>query len=133
MAPPHTYCRNLAERAICTFKEHSKSLRSACDPNFPKNLWCQLIPQYKINLNILCQERLYQQLSAYNAIWGAFDYNQMPLASTGTCVFVQENPKQQSMWGDNGVEGMLDLKYEFINGVTGVTLHPLMDNVSMKL
>ena len=93
MAPPHMRRRNLSERSICTFKEHLKSLQAACDTKFPNHLCCRLIPQSNITLNLLRQTRLHTQISAYHPMWGAFDYNQTPLAPNGTRFLVHENPK----------------------------------------
>ena len=86
--------RNIAERSIFNFKDHFKAVRSACDLKFPKHLWCQLIPQANITLNILRQARLHLQPSTYKVMWGAFDYNQTPLPPPGTRILVREMPKQ---------------------------------------
>ena len=96
--------RNMAKRAICTFKEHFKSLREDFDTKFTKHILCQLITQVNITLNLLQQACLHPYLSSYHAIWGAFNYNRTPLNPPCTCVIVRENPKQQSNWDDNGVE-----------------------------
>jgi hypothetical protein len=105
LAPPHIHRRNLAERAIRTFKEHFKALRASCDPLFPKHLWCRLLQQATLSLNLLREARLHPQLSSYHALWGAFDYNRTPLAPPGTKVLVHEKPQQRNTWDDNGVEG----------------------------
>jgi hypothetical protein len=45
LVPPHCHCRNAAERAIRTFKEHFVAGLSSVDPTFPLHLWDRLLPQ----------------------------------------------------------------------------------------
>ena len=105
LAPPHMHRQNLAERAIRTFKEHFVSIRAGCDPKFPKNLWCRLITQAVITLNLMRASRIHPKLSAYSCINGEFDYNKTPLAPAGTKVLVHEKPKQRGSWDDHGIQG----------------------------
>ena len=39
LVPPHTHCRNLAERSIQNFKNHFKAGLASVDPNFPLSEW----------------------------------------------------------------------------------------------
>jgi hypothetical protein len=72
LAPPDTHRRNLAERAIQTFKGHFISVLSGVDKNFPMEIWDRLIPQ------MLRQSKLNPNVSAYEYINGKpFDYNAM--------------------------------------------------------
>eukprot|EP00957_Ditylum_brightwellii_P153994 11721385-Ditylum_brightwellii.AAC.1 len=45
LAPLHVHCRNIAERAIQTFKDHFLAGLASVDPNFPIQLQDRLIPQ----------------------------------------------------------------------------------------
>ena len=103
LVPPHMYRKNIAERAICTFKENFKSLRAECAPKFPKHIWCLILTQSNINVNLLRQARLNPQLSAYHTMWVASNYNRTPLSPPVTFFLVHEKPKQRSMWVYNGV------------------------------
>ena len=105
LAPPHMHRQNLAERAIRTFKEHFVSIRAGLDPKFPKNLWCRLIAQAVITLNLMRASRIHPKLSAYACINGEFDYDKTPLAPAGTRVLVHEKPKQRGSWDDHGIPG----------------------------
>jgi hypothetical protein len=49
LVPPHFHCRNAAESAIRTFKEHFVAGISSVDPAFPLHLWDRLLPQAVIN------------------------------------------------------------------------------------
>jgi hypothetical protein len=45
LVPLHCHCRNAAEHAIRTFKEHFVVGLSSVDPAFPLHLWDRLLPQ----------------------------------------------------------------------------------------
>jgi hypothetical protein len=81
LIPPHLHRCNAAERAIRTFKNHFIAGLCSTDKLFPMNLWCSLIRQAKITLNLLCASRINPRLSAYVQLSGAFDYNATPATS----------------------------------------------------
>jgi hypothetical protein len=72
LASPHDHRLNPAERAIQTFKSHLISILHGCDNKFPAWLWCQIIPQVIITLNMLRRSRINPKLSAYTQIFGFF-------------------------------------------------------------
>ena len=57
LVPPHTHRRNLAERAIQTWKSHFKAGLASVDPNFPLSEWDRLVQQANITLNLLRSAR----------------------------------------------------------------------------
>jgi hypothetical protein len=73
--PPHCHRRNVAERAIRTFKEHFVAGLSSVDPTFQLHLWDRLLPQAEITLNLLRTLRLRPQLSAAAHFHGLVYYN----------------------------------------------------------
>ena len=105
LAPPHIHRRNAAERAIRTFKNHFIAGLCTCDPDFPLRLWDRLIPQAEISFNLLRNSRVHPQLSAYQHMWGNFDYNRTPLAPPGTKVVLHEKPSQRGTWAPHGLDG----------------------------
>ena len=70
LVPPHNHRRNIAERAIQTFKAHFISTLCGVDPNFPLALWCYLLPQAEMTLNMLTPN-----VSSYAHLHGQHDYN----------------------------------------------------------
>ena len=104
LVPPHMHQRNLAERAIQTFKSHFIAMLCGCDPNFPLHLWCRLLPQAEITLNLLRTSRINPNLSAYAQVHGQFDYNRTPIAPPGTRVIVYENAAQRGTYGPHGTD-----------------------------
>jgi hypothetical protein len=96
LASPHDHQLNPAERAIQTFKNHLISILHGTDNKFPAWLWCQIIPQVIMTLNMLRCSRINPKLSAYTQIFGVFDYNQTPLAPIGTRTVVHQRTAQHA-------------------------------------
>ncbi len=55
LVPPEEHQRNMAEKAIQTFKDNLVGVISGCAPSMPIHLWCQLLPQVKRQLLLLRQ------------------------------------------------------------------------------
>ena len=81
--PPHDHRRNLAERAIQTFKAHFIAILCGVDESFPMHLWCRILPQVEMTLNLLRPSRLLPTVSAHAHLYGQHDYNAHPLAPLG--------------------------------------------------
>ena len=55
LVPPGIHRRNAAKKAIQTFKNHFIAGLSSTHPDFPLNLWDQLLEQAELTLNLLRQ------------------------------------------------------------------------------
>ena len=53
LVPPDDHRRNLAEKAIQTWKDHFIAALSGTAEKFPLHLWCQTLPQMERQLNLL--------------------------------------------------------------------------------
>jgi hypothetical protein len=82
--PPHCHCRNAAERAIRTLKEHFVAGLASFDPDFPLYLWDRLLPQAEMTLNLLRTSRQHPQLSAAAHYHGLIDNNKQLLLRQDT-------------------------------------------------
>ncbi len=51
--PPRNHRRNLAERAIQTFKHPFIAILSRVDDKFPLSLWCHLLSPAELTINLL--------------------------------------------------------------------------------
>lgn len=103
--PPNIHRWNTAERAIRTFKNHLIAGLSSCDSAFPAPAWDLLLPQAQITLNLLRQSNTNPSVSAYQHLFGAFDFNRTPLAPPGIKVLVHEKPAQRTSFAPHGIEG----------------------------
>ena len=105
LVPPDNHRRNLAERAIQTFKSHFKSILAGVDDSFPMRLWDRLLPQTILTLNLLRQSNAVPTISAWQYVHGHFDYNKMPLAPMGCAVQLYQNSEKRTSWGANAIDG----------------------------
>ncbi len=105
LVPPDTHRRNLAERAIQTFKSHFISILAGVDPSFPMSLWDRLLPQAVLTLNLLRQSNASPTTSAYQYVNGAFNYNKMPLAPLGCKVQMHESANRRRTWDSRALSG----------------------------
>ena len=105
LVPPDTHRRNLAERAIQTFKSHFISILAGVDPTFPMSLWDWLLPQAVLTLNLLRQSNASPMTSAYQYVNGPFDYNKMPLAPLGCKVQMHESANRRKTWDPRALHG----------------------------
>ena len=105
LVPPDNHRRNLAERAIQTFKSHFKAVLAGVDDSFPMRLWDRLLPQAVLTLNLLRQSNAVPTISGWQYVHGHFDYNKMPLAPMGCAVQVHENSERWQSWAANSSDG----------------------------
>ena len=105
LVPPDTHRRNLAERAIQTFKSHFVSILAGVDPKFPIKCWDRLVPQAVVTLNLLRQSNSIPEISAYAYRHGCFDYNATPLAPLGCAVQIHSAVERRSTWGEHSLDG----------------------------
>ncbi len=103
LVPPDNHRRNLAERAIQTFKNHFKSVLAGVDDSFPMRLWNRLLPQTILTLNLLRQSNVVPTILAWQYIHGNFDYNKMPLAPMGCAVQIHQGSERQASWAANAI------------------------------
>jgi hypothetical protein len=64
LVPSDNHRRNLAERAIQTFKNHFKAILAGVDDSFPMQQWDKLLPQTVLMLNLLRQSNVTPTVSA---------------------------------------------------------------------
>ena len=105
LVPPHLHRRNAAERAIQTFKNHFIAGIVSTHNDFPLHLWCRLLPQAILTLNLLRPSRINPKLSAHAQLHGQFDFNATPLAPPGTKVIVHLKPSVRLSWEPRGKNG----------------------------
>ena len=96
LVPSHIHRINLAERAIRTFNEHLIIGLASIDPGFPVHLWCKLLKQVEMTLNMMIKSRVHPKISAYTEINVSFNSTKTPLAPIGIKVLVHENSNVRS-------------------------------------
>jgi hypothetical protein len=104
--PPHTYRANKAERAIRSAKNHIISSFATTHPDFPLDLWDELLEQTDMTLNIMRPYTLDPSKSAYHGLHQTnYDFLAHPIAPVGILVVIHEKPAQRTSCGPHGVKG----------------------------
>ena len=103
LVPPHLHQRNVAERAIQTFKNHFIAGMVSTHKDSPLHLWCHLLPQAIVTLNLLRPSRINPTLSAHTQLHGLFDFNATPFSPPVTKVIVHLKPTIRK-FGNQGVK-----------------------------
>ena len=80
LVPSHCHRRNAAKRHIRTFKTNFIAILFTKEASLPMHLWCRLISQALITLNLLRTSNINPKLTAEAQLNGNFDYNIAPLA-----------------------------------------------------
>jgi hypothetical protein len=101
LVPSDTHQRNLAERAIQTFKikNHFKAIIQGLYETFPMKLRDKLLPQTILTLNLLRQSNSVPTISAHQYVHGQSNYNTMLLTPLGCAVQMHKAPNQKSNMG----------------------------------
>jgi hypothetical protein len=102
LVPHHLHHQNAAERAIQTFKNHFVAELCSVDKQFPMHIWCELLPQATLTLNIMHTSRIDPTISAATQLFGQFNVNRTPLAPPGSRVVAHVNPKARRSWAPHG-------------------------------
>jgi hypothetical protein len=105
LTPAGIHRRSAAERGIHTFKNHLHAGLASTDDDFPLHLWCRLVHQAQLTLNLLHNSRLNPRLSAEAQLNGQFDYNKTPIAPPGIRVVIHEKSTKQGTWAPHGALG----------------------------
>jgi len=105
LVPPHDHRRNMAEKAIQTFKAHFISISCGADKDFPLHLWDRLLPQAEHTLNMLRRSKVTPTVSAFAYLWGQHDYNANPFAPLGCKVEAHVTPGTREMWAAHTTSG----------------------------
>ena len=75
LVPPHDHRRNVAEKAIQTFKDHFVAVLCGTDDSFPLQLWCQILRQAEHQLNMLRKSRTDPTISAFEQMHGKHNFD----------------------------------------------------------
>eukprot|EP00804_Cyclotella_cryptica_P019039 CCRYP_014449-RA/>CCRYP_014449-RA protein AED:0.30 eAED:0.29 QI:0/0/0/0.75/0/0/4/0/637 len=105
LVPPDDHHRNLAEKAIQTWKDHFVAALSGTAEKFPLHLWCQTLPHMERQLNLLRQSFAHPKLSAYAHLYGHHDYNALPFVRIGMEALVHNKPHRRKSFAQHCTKG----------------------------
>jgi hypothetical protein len=104
LAPPGMHRANAAERAIRTLKNHFIAGLCTAHPDFPLNLWDQLLPQAILTLNHLRGSRINPNLSAWAQVYGLADFNRTPIGPPGHHLLIHDKPLNRKSWDPHALD-----------------------------
>lgn len=105
LVPPLIHRKNSTERAMRTWKEHTKSVISTFDPHLPLQIWYQYTEAIDLQLNMLRASRLHPKISGQYHLNGEFDYKRTPMVPLGTKATIFIPPKDRKTWDYHALEG----------------------------
>ena len=113
LVPPDDHRRNIAEKAIQTWKDHFIAVISGTDAKFPLHLWCQLLPQMERQLCLLRQSNAYPHISSHTHLYGHHDYNAHPFVPLGMEALVHDKPHRRKSFAQHCTKGyVIGTSYE---------------------
>ena len=89
---------NSAECAIRTFKDHFLTILAGTAPTFPSDRWDLLLPQAKLTLNLLCSTPGDKHASAWEALFGAYNFDATPMAPAGCAIHIHNKASIRLHW-----------------------------------
>ena len=101
LSSPNIYCHNASEWSIINFRNIFISIFPTIDPDFPVCEWDHLLPQDKITINLLHNDRFNPKHSSYACIFVRCIFNKNPIAPPGTIFVVTDKLNQITSWGDH--------------------------------
>ena len=105
IVPPKVHRRNVAERAILTFKAHFLEIRAGLDHNFPNFMWDNLLVHTELTINLLQQATLNPSMSAWEYFNGAFDYTAITLRPIVCKIIINTTSNKRKSLDQRGREG----------------------------
>ena len=98
LVPSNDHRRNVAEKAIQTFKAHFVTVMCGTATSFPMKLWCKVLRPDGDQLNLLRRSRMVPAVSAFSHLYGQHNYDANPWAPLGTEVELYVTPNQCKTW-----------------------------------
>ena len=117
LVPPDDHRRNIAERAIQTWKNHFISVLSGAALAFPLHLWCQVIPQAERQLLLLSHSNVNTHISSYSHVYRQHNYSTEPFVPIGMESLVHDNPQRRRTFAEHCKKGfVLGTSFEHYRG-----------------
>eukprot|EP00804_Cyclotella_cryptica_P008325 CCRYP_020273-RA/>CCRYP_020273-RA protein AED:0.34 eAED:0.34 QI:0/-1/0/1/-1/1/1/0/521 len=105
LVPPHVHRRNAVDRAIRTFKDQFLAILAGTAPSFPADRWDLLIPHAELTLNLLRASHCNPALSAWEDLFGPFNFDATPLGPAGCHILIHSKATTQRSWDYRSHEG----------------------------
>eukprot|EP00804_Cyclotella_cryptica_P013371 CCRYP_005143-RA/>CCRYP_005143-RA protein AED:0.40 eAED:0.40 QI:0/-1/0/1/-1/1/1/0/306 len=98
LVPPHVHRCNAVECAIHTFKDHFLAILAGTAPSFPADRSDLLIPHVELTLNLLRTSHCNPALSAWEGLFGPFNFDATSLGPMGCRVLIHSKATTRRSW-----------------------------------
>jgi hypothetical protein len=105
LVPKGQHRRNIAEKAIQTWKSHAIGALSGIGERCPLYLWDTMLPHLDRQVNMLRMSNVAPKVSAYAHLYGPHDFNRHPWAPLGIAVHVYIPPDKRRSWSVKSKKG----------------------------
>ena len=105
LVPKGQHRRNIAEKAIQTWKAHAIGVYSGMSEKCPLAIWDLLLPQIDMQVNLLRQANVAPKVSAWAYMHGQHDFNRHPLAPLGIATHAYIPPGKRKTWAVKSAKG----------------------------
>ena len=106
LVPPDNHRRNIAEKAIQTWKDHFVAIPSGASATFPMHLWCRIIPQVERQLQLLIVTNINPTISTYTHLHGPHNYNAQPWVPVGMEAMIRDKSNKRKPLLNIAAKGM---------------------------
>ena len=107
LVPQDDHRRNIAERAIQTWKNHFVSVLSGTASTFLLHLWCQVIQQAERKLLLLIHSNVSTHISAYAHVNGQHNCRSEPFFPIGMESLVHDKPQRRRTFVEHCKKGLV--------------------------
>jgi hypothetical protein len=105
LVPKGQHRRNIAKKAIQTWKSHAIGVLCGLPPSFPLFQWDELLPQIDMQVNLLRFSNIAPKVCSWTVLNGQHDFNRHPLAPLGIEIQMLDHPDKQKTWGTKSHPG----------------------------
>ena len=105
LVPAGQHRRNVAEKAIQTWKSHLISVLCGVAESFPMNIWEQILEQVDMTCNMLRMSNANGKISAHAYINRPHDFNKIPLAPLGVECMIFTRPDKRKTFAPKSTKG----------------------------
>ena len=105
LVPKGQHRRNIAEKAIQTWKAHAIGVFSGMSNKCPLAIWDLLLQQIDMQVNLLRQSNVAPKISAWAQMHGDHNFNRHPLAPLGIESHIYVPPDKQKTWAVKSHKG----------------------------
>ena len=101
--PSWEHRRKIDKKDIQKYRNHFVGVLAGLLKYFPMHLWCRLLPQAEIKLNLQHKSAITTKILSYSHVHGLHHFIHKPLAPLGCPVLAHKNLEKIGSWADDTI------------------------------